>query len=72
MCSANSAERLIIFGDVVGNKTGKTSQGHILEGPENHLDEFSLISIGTGEPLKSFKQKRLTVVMFEEDSFGIW
>lgn len=45
---------------------------NVLEGPENHLDEFSLISVGTGEPLKSFKQKRLIVVMFEEDSFGIW
>lgn len=43
---------LIIVRDVVGAKTGKASQGHILEGPENYLDEFSLISVGTGEPLE--------------------
>lgn len=33
---------LIIFRDVVGDKTRKASQGHISEGPENYLDEFSL------------------------------
>lgn len=43
---------LIIFRDVVGEKTVKAGQGHISEGPENYLDEFSLISVGTGEPLE--------------------
>lgn len=43
---------IIIFRDVIGEKTGKASQGHILQGPENYLDEFSLISVGTGEPLE--------------------
>lgn len=38
-------------------KNGKASQDYILECPENHLDEFSLTSVGTGESSKSFEQR---------------
>lgn len=39
---------IIVFREVVGEKTGKASQSHILEGLEKHLDELLLISVSTG------------------------